>query len=89
MRILAQLSVLQCWERLENTLIAEMRRRGDPGTGGQHCYVGDPVVSRFLCPVAHLSMRQGLLPFKACGGSYSTAFHAFMCAGVRQAYSRG
>ena len=70
------------------TLIAEMRRRGDPafiksGTGGQHwqhCYVGDPVVSKFLCPVAHLSTRRGLLPFKACGGSYhSRAFHVSMC----------
>ena len=28
-RILVQLSGLQCWEWLENTLIAEMRRRGD------------------------------------------------------------
>ena len=70
---------------------AEMRRRGrviqhyfKTGTGGQHCYVGDPVVSKFICPVAHLSTRRGLLPLKACGGSYhSTAFHVFMCAGVQ------
>ena len=50
------------------------------GIGGRHCYVpGHPVVSNFLCPVVHLSTRRGLLPFKACGGSYhsniSRAFH--------------
>ena len=33
-------------------------------------------MSKFICPVAHLSTRRGLLPLKACGGSYySTAFH--------------
>ena len=66
-----------------------MRRRVDPvlskqaGLEESTCYVRDPVVSKFLCPVAHLSMKGSLLSFKACGGSYhNRAFHVSMCAGV-------
>ena len=43
----------------------------------------DPLVSKFLCPVAHLSTKGGVLSFKACGGSYhNRGFHISMSAGV-------
>ena len=51
-------------------MIAEMRRRGDQALEDSNDNVGDPVVSNFSYPVVHLFTRRGLLPFKACGGSY-------------------
>ena len=47
------------------------------GTGGQHCYVGDPVVSKFLCSsCSPLHEGRSATIQSVC----STAFHVFMCA---------
>ena len=67
------------WDKEEWSTASSIIKTG--GTGGQHCYF--PVVSKFLCSVAHLSTKGGLLSFKACGGSYhDRAFHVSVSASV-------